>query len=408
MPLILYTCLLWLSISGLCTANSYNPYIDENSRNPHRGLAPVNIDFAFNLYRHLEALNPDKNILISPVSISMALAMLSLGPWGHTQTKLLQGLGFNLTEASEDKIHQDFQHLNHLLMQSDTSLNMSLGNIMFLDQSLKLKDSFLAGIKHYYGSEALTIHLMDWNQASQQINQYVQSKTEGKIMHVNNLHNYGPAPFMLVNYIFFKGMWEYPFNSENTREEDFYVNETTTVKVPMMVQSGSIGYLHDSVIPCQLVQMEYVGNGTIFFILPDQDQMDAVIAAFSRDTIRRWDLLLTKRQMNLHIPKFSMSDTHDLKDVITEMGIADLFTSQSDFSDYTQDASKAPKVVHKAMLQLDEKGGLPVATRKARKAPLPPTSELLTVKLNRPFAFMVFDDFTWSSLLIGKVVNPTS
>lgn len=60
------------------------------------------------------------------------------------------------------------------------------------------------------------------------------------------------------------------------------------------------------------------------------------------------------------------------------------------------------------MLQLDEKGGLPVATRKARKAPLPPTSELLTVKLNRPFAFMVFDDFTWSSLLIGKVVNPTS
>lgn len=73
------------------------------------------------------------------------------------------------------------------------------------------------------------------------------------------------------------------------------MNETSTVKVPMMVQSGSIDYFHDSEIPCQLIQMNYVGNGTAFFILPDQGQMDTVIAALNRDTIDRWGKLVTPR-----------------------------------------------------------------------------------------------------------------
>lgn len=90
-------------------------------------------------------------------------------------------------------------------------------------------------------------------------------------------------------------MWELPISPENTRDEDFHVSENSTVRVPMMFQSGVIGYLHDSEIPCQLVQMQYLKNGTTFFILPDEGQMDAVTAALHRDTVERWDKLLTKR-----------------------------------------------------------------------------------------------------------------
>ncbi|XP_055448738.1 corticosteroid-binding globulin-like [Psammomys obesus] len=402
MPVVLYTCLLWLSISGLSTAKNHNSFTDESSRSPHRGLAPINTDFAFNLYNRLVNLNPNKNILVSPVSISMALAMLSLGPGDQTGTRLLQGLGFNFTEASEAEIHQDFQHLSRLLSQSDMSSSMSLGNIMFFDQNLKLEDSFLAAIKHYYGSEAFAIDFKNWTQASQQINTYVERKTQGKIMQVFSDPS-DLAPFMLLNYIFFKGMWEFPFSPENTREEDFYVNETTTVKVPMMVQSGLMSYLHDSVIPCQLVLMDFVGNGTIFFILPDQDQMETVTAALSRDTIKRWDMLLTKRQVNLHIPKFSMSDTHDLKEVLAEVGIVDLFTGQSNFSGHTQHDSKASKVIHKAMLHLDENGVEPVATKRASRFG---RSEELNINFNRPFIMLIYDDFTWSSMLMGQIMKP--
>lgn len=71
------------------------------------------------------------------------------------------------------------------------------------------------------------------------------------------------------------------------------MNETTLVKVPMMFQSNKIKYLNDPVLPCQLVQLDYLGNGTVFLILPDKGQIDVVIKALSRDTMQRWSDSLT-------------------------------------------------------------------------------------------------------------------
>lgn len=62
------------------------------------------------------------------------------------------------------------------------------------------------------------------------------------------------------------------------------------------------------------------------------------------------------------------------------------------------------QVVHKATLQLDEKGMQAAApTGVTRKV----GSEPLTIHFNRPFIIMIFDEFTWSSLFLVKVVNPT-
>ncbi|XP_054303471.2 corticosteroid-binding globulin [Pongo pygmaeus] len=404
MPLLLYTCLLWLSTSGLWTVQAMDPntaYV--NMSNHHRGLASANVDFAFSLYKHLVALSPKKNIFISPVSISTALAMLSLGTCGHTRAQLLQGLGFNLTERSETEIHQGFQHLHQLFAESDTSLEMTMGNALFLDGSLELLESFSADIKHYYESEVLAMNFQDWATASRQINSYVKSKTQGKIADLlSGLDS--PAILVLVNYIFFKGTWTQPFDLASTREENFYVDETTVVKVPMMLQSSTISYLHDSELPCQLVQLNYVGNGTVFFILPEKGKMNTVIAALSRDTINRWSAGLTSSQVDLYIPKVTISGVYDLGDVLEEMGIADLFTNQANFSRITQDAQlKSSKVVHKAVLQLNEEG---VDTAGSTGVTLNLTSKPIILRFNQPFIIMIFDHFTWSSLFLARVVNP--
>lgn len=199
MPFALYACLLWLFTSGLVTGNSID---DSSPGNPHRCLAPTNVDFGFKLYHHLAAMDPHKNILISPVSISMALAMMSHGTSGPTKTKLFQKVGFNMTEMTEDKIYQSFQQLSHLLSQSDSNLKMNMGNAVFLDQSLNPRDSFLADIKKYHESEALITK--NWPEASQSINKYVESKTQRKMADVFSEEDH-KAPLILVNYIFLRG-----------------------------------------------------------------------------------------------------------------------------------------------------------------------------------------------------------
>ncbi|NP_001268882.1 corticosteroid-binding globulin precursor [Mesocricetus auratus] len=395
MSLALYTCFLWLLTSGLKTVQSLH--------DSHRGLAPTNVDFAFNMYRHLSTLDPHKNILISPVSVSMALAMMSLVAVGSKKNQFFQDVGFNLTEISKEEIYQSFEKLSHLLSKADSSLEMRMGNTMFLDQSLNMRDSFLTDIEHYHESEALTTDFKDGADAREHINRHVETKTQGEITHVFSDQD-SPAPLTLVNYNVLKGMWELPISPENTRDEDFHVSENSTVRVPMMFQSGVIGYLHDSEIPCQLVQMQYLKNGTTFFILPDEGQMDAVTAALHRDTVERWDKLLTKRLVNLYIPRVYMSGTYNLEDVLEGMGITGLFTNQTDFLDISQDPpQKASKIVHKVMLQLDEKDEPPVTTT---EAPPQTTSEPLTLTFNKPFIIMMFDSFTWSSLLLGKIMNP--
>ena len=204
MLLSLCTCLLWLSTSGLWTVQAKDPNTDMSVGSHHRNLAPNNVDFAFDLYKHLVASSPGKNIFISPVSISMALAMLSLGARGSTRAQLLQGLGFNLTDMSEAKIHHNFQYLHHLLKDLDATM----GNALFLNQSLELLESFSADAKLYYELDTLAID-QDWARASKQINEYIKNKTQEKIVDLFSELN-SPATLILVNYIFFKGNATYP------------------------------------------------------------------------------------------------------------------------------------------------------------------------------------------------------
>lgn len=210
MLLALYTCLLWLSTSGLWTVQAKDSVADMSVRSQHRDLAPNNVDFAFGLYKHLVASAPGKNVFISPVSISMALAMLSLGARGHARAQLLQGLGFNLTDTSETKIHEGFRHLHRLLRESDTTLEITMGNALFLNQSLELLESFSADTKHYYELDTVVTDFQDWARAHKQINEHVKNKTQGKIVDLFSELD-SPALLILVNYIFFKGTLPIPF-----------------------------------------------------------------------------------------------------------------------------------------------------------------------------------------------------
>lgn len=105
----------------------------------------------------------------------------------------------------------------------------------------------------------------------------------------------GPAPRTLPLSHLFPGTWAQPSDPQRTVEKNFHVNETTSVKVPMMFQSSSVKHLLDPELPCQVVQLDHTGNRTIFFVLPDPGQMDTVTAAMSRDMMERWSASLVRR-----------------------------------------------------------------------------------------------------------------
>ena len=198
---------LGLLVAGICSVHCLQENVvvkDLHRRVDVRTLASSNTDFAFSLYKQLALKNPNKNVIFSPLSVSMALAFLSLGARGPTLTEILEGLKFNLTEIQETQIHQGFQYLLKALNRPSNQLQLSVGNAMFVQDQLKLLDKFIKDAQVLYSSKAFSTNFGDPERARRLINDYVKNKTQGKI---EELFKYlSPRTVLvLVNYIYFKG-----------------------------------------------------------------------------------------------------------------------------------------------------------------------------------------------------------
>ena len=167
-------------------------------------VASSNTDFAFSLYKKLALKNPHKNFVFSPLSITIALASLSLGAKGNTLEEILEGLKFNLTETPEADIHQGFGHLLQRLSHPGDQVQIRTGNALFVEKHLQILAEFKEKARALYQAEAFTADFLQPRQATKLINDYVSNQTQGKIKElISELDE--RTLMVLVNYIYFKG-----------------------------------------------------------------------------------------------------------------------------------------------------------------------------------------------------------
>nr|XP_045011537.1 alpha-1-antiproteinase-like [Jaculus jaculus] len=305
-------------------------------------------DFAFDLYHHFCSWSQTSNILFSPVSIATAFTMLSLGTKGNTHKQILEGLKFNLTKMPEDLIHECFHHFLNSFHQPQ----ITTGSSFFLDQSLKLVQQFKEEIEKMYYSDIMLINFTD-NMAARQINNYLEQKTHGEIVEaMKDLEK--DTAFVLMNYIAFYGKWQSEFSVEHTVEEDFYVDSDTTVKVPMSHCRGQFFLYRELELDSWVMVHHYVGDTTGFFFLPDLGKMRHLETSLNHRHFENILRNMALRSADVYFPKLSISETYDLKTMLTQMGITQVFSNEADLSGVTEDAPlKLSKSIHKAMLTFD-------------------------------------------------------
>ncbi|XP_078516229.1 alpha-1-antiproteinase-like [Lissotriton helveticus] len=367
-------------------------------------ITSANTGFAFNFYKHLTSNGKSGNVFVSPMSISTALSMLSLGARFITHKEIIESMGFNLRELSEQDVHAGFHHLMQSLNKSDNELHLSTGNALFIQEGLPILPQFLQDVKSQYDSEVVPSNFNKGEEAKKQINDYVLEKTHGKIAELLPNIDQGTV-LVLVNYIFFKGSWTQPFNSNFTAEGDFFVDENTTVKVPMMRRYSTFSSYRDADLGCKVVQLDYAGNASAMLILPNKGMMKQVEDALSVATLEKWTKSLSPQVVNLYVPKFSISVATDLMETLKEMGIKDVFSDNADLSGITGSRGlKVSQAVHKAALSLDEQG---TEAAGATAIGIMPVSFVFPTKFNCPFFVLIRHHITNSVLFLGKIVNPT-
>jgi len=122
------------------------------SQNTMQGqhLSAANTKFALDLYK-LHTSPTEQNVFMSPLSITVALAMTYLGARGQTKSQMKDVLHFS--DVEEDQLHQSFTDIQSALNKPQQSYKLYMANRLFGDKSYTFLDEFLAAGRKHYAAE---------------------------------------------------------------------------------------------------------------------------------------------------------------------------------------------------------------------------------------------------------------
>ncbi|MGP5226006.1 serpin family protein [Psychrobacter aquimaris] len=149
---------------------------------------------------------------------------------------------------------------------------------------------------------------------------------------------------------------------------------------------------------------------SMLVVLPkskDKAAMQQLVQDLSADTIKQWSKDLVTQEVNVHLPKFKLEASYQMKNLLTDMGMPRAFEKGAGFNLFDNSPPiKIDDVYHKAVVIVDEKGteaaaatGI-VANATAASAPPP------VFKADHPFIFMIKDNKTDAILFLGQVNKP--
>ncbi|XP_052012763.1 leukocyte elastase inhibitor A [Apodemus sylvaticus] len=376
-------------------------------------LSSANTLFALELFRTLNESSPTGNIFFSPFSISSALAMVFLGAKGNTAAQLSKTFHFD----SVEDVHSQFQSLNTEVSRRGASHTLKLANRLYGEKTYNFLADFLASTRKMYGADLAPVDFQHATEdARKEINQWVKGQTEGKIPEllakgvVDSM-----TKLVLVNAIYFKGMWEEKFMTEDTTDAPFRLNKKDTKTVKMMYQKKKFPYGYISDLKCKVLEMPYQGRElSMVILLPDDIEDEStglkkIEEQITLEKLREWTKRKNLENIDVHVklPRFKIEESYILNSNLVRLGLQDLFSnSKADLSGMSGSRDLfISKIVHKSFVEVNEEGTEAAAATAgvATFCMLLPEEEFT---VDHPFLFFIRHNPTSNVLFLGRVCSP--
>ncbi|MBD1837006.1 serpin family protein [Coleofasciculus sp. FACHB-501] len=362
-------------------------------------LVAANTRFAFKLFRELTKQEPDKNIFVSPASIAIALSMTYNGSVGQTQAAM--AIALELQEMSLQQVNEANLQLKQSLENLDNEVELAIANSLWAQQDVEFKRDFLQRTQEFYGAKVTNLDFSS-SDALATINNWVSENTHGKIETI--LQKLDPQTVLiLINAIYFKGIWASPFDKENTHDRAFTLLDGTQKQYPMMSQHRTYRYYQGKNF--QAVNLPYGSEQVSMYIfLPDQDSnLQAFHKNLNAENWNQWIYQFWREEGTLVLPRFQLEYEVALNDALIALGMGMAF--EGGFQQMSAQDIAIASVIHKTFLEVNEEG-TEAAAATGIEASFGPPDPPFSMVVDRPFFCAIRDDDTGSLLFMGSIMEP--
>ncbi|MCK5823717.1 MAG: serpin family protein, partial [Bacteroidales bacterium] len=280
--------------------------------------------FGFDFFNKIDSLEEqNKNVFISPLSVSFALAMTYNGADNETKTAMEKTLRLN--GLSTDEINNSYKNIMNSLIGLDPKVIFNIANSIWYRDDFNVEQNFIDVNKNYYDAEVNALDFSD-SQAKDIINKWIADNTNNKITEIVDYISPETVMF-LINAIYFKGNWKYEFDSSDTESKPFYLASGTTKNVLMMQQEASFNFLTNDLF--KAVELPYGGEKfSMVVLLPNEGKTtDDIINELNDNNWNSW-LNSFEKVGDIHIimPKFKFKYDKSLNNALIDMGLGIAFS----------------------------------------------------------------------------------
>ena len=405
-------CALLMSMPALGASADTEPVASVNEptliseEQQEQNYASAAADFSMKLFQN--SMDSQKNSVISPLSVYLALGMTANGAEENTLDQFESVLGGG--KVSLEEINRNNAKLLYGL-RSNEDRKLRIADSIWFDtaKELTVNQSFLNTNAQYYGAG---IFQQDFKEPGtlDRINGWVSDNTEGKIPAILDEMD-RDAIMYLINTGLFEANWMVPYDESQVEQGTFHAagggqNATfMTSKETYLKDGGAQGML------------KYFRDGRLALaaVLPPAGQnVEQYVKSLTGE---KWLSLMQSagvEEANSHLPKFKFEYEKKLAEPLKQMGLTDAFDVQkADFTElgtYQNRNISVNEVLHKAFIEVDEAGakaGAATAVEMIARMSMP-VGEPVELWFDQPFVCAIVDTETNLPLFIGTVQNPTA
>lgn len=328
------------------------PIVDNNNVTvtSTQALADANQTFGWNLLKAEIDQKKDENVIISPLSVQLALYMAANGANGITEDEMLEML--QCKDCDIKSINAQAKLWTQLLSKESGHPTLSISNGFFYDDKrLRILSPGFKNDLAAYDCSFEKSDFSDETESLKQINGWVNNKTNGKIDKILEKITSDDIAF-LINALYFKADWSLGFNKNLSKKGEFITSKGDKKLVDFIGDSREVPL--------------YVDNQTKIVDIPFRDSTYSLSLVWRENnevlTTETYQKLIEKvkyESILFYIPKLKAKYENDIIKSLQNLGMRSAFNPlEADFSSLGVGINKIfiSQIKHKVVLDADEKG----------------------------------------------------